>query len=112
MTELFRDTPLPAATRAVPEGRVVDADTGEVFRWVPEPMVLPLTERLRRRMEKEQGETVQEIRYRLNPTIVEFKDGKVTVSTSFWDNAYILQQLGAIPLSFSNQEVALTDHCQ
>ncbi len=52
LRELFRDLPLPAATRAVAEGRVVDAETGEVFKWRPSPMVLPVSAKLARRLEQ------------------------------------------------------------
>lgn len=34
------------ATQAVADGRVVDELTGEVIKWRPEPMVLPVSERL------------------------------------------------------------------
>ncbi len=64
LLELFRDTPLPRATVAVADGRVVDADTGEVFRWQPEPMILPLTECLKRKMETAAGEA-RKVRLRL-----------------------------------------------
>ncbi len=56
LSELFRDTPLPEATRLVAEGRVVDPETGEVFRWRPEPMVVPVSEKLARRLAQEVGE--------------------------------------------------------
>ncbi len=64
LLELFRDTPLPRATIAVAAGRVVDADTGEVFHWRPEPMILPLTERLEREMAAAAGEA-RKVRFRL-----------------------------------------------
>ena len=35
---LFRDVPLPEATRAVAEGRVVDDESGEVVKWRPSPV--------------------------------------------------------------------------
>lgn len=34
------------ATRAVAEGRVRDRESGEIVRWRPEPMVLPVSERM------------------------------------------------------------------
>jgi acetoin utilization deacetylase AcuC-like enzyme len=43
--------PLAAATRAVEEGRVVDAKTREPLRWRPMPMVLVVSEALMRRFE-------------------------------------------------------------
>ncbi|MEM9596079.1 MAG: histone deacetylase [Acidobacteriota bacterium] len=52
MLALFRDTAFEDATRAVAEGRVVDAVTGEVQRWRPEPMVLPVSKRLVRLLEE------------------------------------------------------------
>lgn len=39
--------PLSAATRALHEGRVYDAASGETVRWQPALMVLPVSERLR-----------------------------------------------------------------
>ncbi len=41
--------PLPAAARAVEEGGVADAETGEPFAWHPMPVVVPVSERLRQR---------------------------------------------------------------
>ncbi len=64
LLELFRDTPLPEATRAVAEGQVVEAETGEVFRWQPSPMVLPVSDQLARRVR--QGEPGQAESYRLS----------------------------------------------
>jgi acetoin utilization deacetylase AcuC-like enzyme len=64
LLELFGDTPLPEATVAVAAGRVVDADTGETFRWRPEPMILPLTDKLKRKMEEAAGEA-RKVRFRL-----------------------------------------------
>lgn len=57
LLDLFRDVPLPEATRAIAEGRVVDGDTGEVFRWLPEPMLLPVSEKLQRMMQDQDRET-------------------------------------------------------
>ncbi len=42
--------PLPEATRAVAEGRVIDRSTGETAPWVPAPMALPVSERLAEQM--------------------------------------------------------------
>ncbi|MFP3941496.1 MAG: histone deacetylase [Thermoanaerobaculia bacterium] len=42
--------PLGEATRAVDQGRVVDAATGEPVRWEPVPMLLPVSERLQGRL--------------------------------------------------------------
>ncbi len=53
LLRLFRETPLPEATRAVAEGRVVDAETGEVFHWRPSPMVLPVSDKLAQRVRQE-----------------------------------------------------------
>ncbi len=50
LMELFRDTPLPEAAAAIAAGRVIDVDSDEVFRWRPEPMLLPVSERLERQM--------------------------------------------------------------
>ena len=57
-----RENPKPAFTRIVAEGGVVDADTGEVFKWHPEPMVLPVSDKLAQRVEEEDGAAK---RYRL-----------------------------------------------
>ncbi len=46
LLELFRDTPIAEASSAVADGRVVDIETGEVVRWRPEPMVMPVAEKL------------------------------------------------------------------
>lgn len=52
--DAFRDAvaglPLPDATRAVDEGRVADAASGEPAPWVPAPMVLPVSDRLKEQM--------------------------------------------------------------
>ena len=56
LCETFHGLPLAEATRAVDEGRVVDARTGEPFTWRPVPMVLPVTESLRDRVEGEEYE--------------------------------------------------------
>ena len=44
------------ASRLVEEGRVVDAATGEAFRWHPLPMVLVVSEALARWFEEERYE--------------------------------------------------------
>lgn len=46
--------PLIDASRAVAEGRVVDARTGRPFAWTPRPMVLAVTDRLRETIEGEE----------------------------------------------------------
>ena len=48
LVELLVGLPLASASRAVDEGRVIDDAGGETFAWVPEPMVAPISERLRR----------------------------------------------------------------
>lgn len=42
----FAGRSLAEGSRAIAEGRVVDTATGEVFRWQPETMVLPISEKL------------------------------------------------------------------
>ena len=64
LIELFRDTPLPLATRIVAEGGVIDAETGEVFKWRPEPMVLPVSEKLARRVKEDGGAEPKQYRFR------------------------------------------------
>ncbi len=65
LLHLFRATPLPAATRAVAEGRVIDARTGEVVKWRPSPMVLPVSEKLARRLSSETGAAPEAYRFSL-----------------------------------------------
>lgn len=48
--------PLPAASRALAEGRIADARTGEPVAWQPAPMVLPVSEALRQRVLGEEYE--------------------------------------------------------
>ncbi|HXO18694.1 MAG TPA: histone deacetylase [Thermoanaerobaculia bacterium] len=47
---------LTAASTAIEEGRVVDRATGQPFRWPPMAMVLPVTGRLKERVEGEDYE--------------------------------------------------------
>lgn len=63
--ELFRETSLRDAARAIAEERVVDAETGEIFRWHPEPMLLPVSEKLRKRMEEDRADDVPRPRFHL-----------------------------------------------
>ena len=44
---------LRQASQAVAAGRVVDAATGEAYRWEPTPLVIPLSDRLKSRLEEE-----------------------------------------------------------
>ncbi|MEM7353800.1 MAG: hypothetical protein AAF657_23575, partial [Acidobacteriota bacterium] len=64
LRKLFADTPLAEATRRVAEGGVIDEETGEVFKWQPEPMVLPVSEALQQRMQQETASS-QAFRFRL-----------------------------------------------
>ncbi len=48
------------ATRAVSEGRIVDAATGRPVPWDPSPMVIPVSARLRERVEGEAYEAALE----------------------------------------------------
>ncbi len=67
LRRLFRDVPLLEATRAVAEGRVVDADTGEVVKWQPAPMVLPVSDKLARRLRQETAASSEAgVAYRFN----------------------------------------------
>ncbi len=50
LEEVFAGLPLGAATRAVEEGRVVDAASGEPVGWETYPMVLPVSERLKQQV--------------------------------------------------------------
>lgn len=61
LEQALQGLPLPAASRAVDEGRVVEVRTGEPFRWERAPMVLPVSESLRQRVLSEEYEkAVQE----------------------------------------------------
>ena len=51
---------LVEASRAVEEGRVIDAATGETVPWEPAPMVIPVSQRLRERVEGPAYETALE----------------------------------------------------
>lgn len=64
---------LPAATRAVAEGRLVDETTGQPATWEPVPMVLPVSEKLEARVlgaayEEAVGAAAERYRYRLTET--------------------------------------------
>jgi hypothetical protein len=48
--------PLAEATVAVAAGRVIDAHTGRPFQWQPAPMALPVTDRLRERIQSAEYE--------------------------------------------------------
>lgn len=48
LSATLRGMPLPQASQAVEDGRVVDAATGEPLVWTPAPMVIPVSERLKR----------------------------------------------------------------
>jgi len=48
------------ATRAVEEGRVVNAATGDAVRWEPTPMVIPVSQRLRELVEGPEYEAAVE----------------------------------------------------
>jgi hypothetical protein len=51
---------LVEASRAVEEGRVVNAATGETVPWEPAPMVIPVSPRLRERVEGPEYEAALE----------------------------------------------------
>ena len=52
LQEAFRGLSLGRATRALAAGRVRDAETGEVVRWEPAPMLVPVSEALRLHVEE------------------------------------------------------------
>ncbi len=66
LLHLFRDIPLPEATRAVAEGRVIDEETGEVVKWRPSPMVLPVSDGLARRLQQPANSEQKANRYRFS----------------------------------------------
>lgn len=49
--EAVKGLHLADATRAIDEGRVVDADSGEPVEWQPAPMILPVSDRLGERLD-------------------------------------------------------------
>jgi acetoin utilization deacetylase AcuC-like enzyme len=51
MTEALGGLPVAEATRAVDDGRLIDATTGEPFELPAMPQVLPVSEKLRRHLE-------------------------------------------------------------
>ncbi len=66
LRKLFGDMPIGEASRAVAEGRVIDEATGEAFKWQPAPMVAPINERLKAKMNtKSSGDQAPELRLRL-----------------------------------------------
>lgn len=75
LRELLAGRPLDEASRAVAEGRVVDEATGEPFRWRPEPMIGPISERLERHLRAPRAEE-EPTRYRLR-----LADAAVTAPT-------------------------------
>ncbi|NJL28648.1 MAG: hypothetical protein HC897_12545 [Thermoanaerobaculia bacterium] len=48
----FAGHSLAEGSQAIAEGRVLDAVTGEVFRWQPETMVLPISDQLMQELER------------------------------------------------------------
>jgi len=66
LSALMRDISLAEATQAIAAGRVVDAETGEVFRWQPEPMIAPISDKLKQRIGTAgwPGETDRTFRFR------------------------------------------------
>jgi hypothetical protein len=70
MLEALRGLPLAAAERALEEGRLVRSDTGAVERWIPEPMVIPVSEGLAAELSSETYQAaVREARERLTFTL-------------------------------------------
>jgi acetoin utilization deacetylase AcuC-like enzyme len=51
LQRLLGDTPVPEASRRLSEGRVVDRRSGEPLEWHADPMVLPVSDRLRERVQ-------------------------------------------------------------
>jgi hypothetical protein len=52
MREATRDLNLAAATRAIEEGRVVDAESGTPVAWHTPKMILPVSDRMRRKLKQ------------------------------------------------------------
>ncbi|MBZ5587142.1 MAG: histone deacetylase [Acidobacteriia bacterium] len=67
LEDVLSGMPLDQASRAVEEGHIVNAASGETVRWAASPMVLPATQRLRARTEGEDVEAaIREARRRLD----------------------------------------------
>jgi hypothetical protein len=67
-----RNLRLNEAAQAVAEGRVIDEQTGRPVRWVPAPMIIPVSGPLKayfgsREFEKKVAETRQGLQFRLTP---------------------------------------------
>jgi acetoin utilization deacetylase AcuC-like enzyme len=54
LREAVAGLPLAEATRAVDEGRVIEAETGEPARWQPVPMLMAVSGRLKERLESDE----------------------------------------------------------
>jgi len=68
LRDALSGTRLVEAAHAIEEGRVVDEESGEPFRWNPAPMVVPVSQRLKARLEAEcaaEPEPEARISYRL-----------------------------------------------
>lgn len=66
LIEALRGIPLAEAERALADGRLVDAATGSVERWIPAPMVIPVSRGLSAELRGEAYESaVREARARL-----------------------------------------------
>jgi hypothetical protein len=73
LAELLKGLSLAEAERALAEGRVVDAATGQMVSWEPAPMVIPVSERFRERVrsagyEGERRAALERLRLRLRAT--------------------------------------------
>ncbi len=72
LEKTFAGVPLAEASHGVAEGRVLDARTGQPFAWKPMPMALPVSDRLRERVQGEDyerrvAETAAQLEFRLAP---------------------------------------------
>lgn len=67
LERLLAGLPLPGATEALADGRIVDAVTGKAVRWEPYPLVIPVSERLKQQVSSEAYEA------QVNAALVESK---------------------------------------
>jgi acetoin utilization deacetylase AcuC-like enzyme len=80
MVDALRGIPLFEASRAVDEGLLVDTKTGERVSWEALPMVVPVSARLKERVQSAEYEArVQEVRRGLDLALIE---GRAPVSRS------------------------------
>jgi acetoin utilization deacetylase AcuC-like enzyme len=63
IADRVRGLPLGEAARRVAEGRVSDPETGDPLRWIDVPMVVPVSERMRRTLGPAEGADGPDLRF-------------------------------------------------